>query len=99
MKNVDFVAPNEIVVGIELAVELHVTIRERLVGPPGSSKDVEADEAVAVAADDFEEFESSEIVGSVEVLVGVSRRGLDSPNDHSLLDPIQYGYSQDVGQM
>lgn len=91
--------PNEIVVGIELAVELHVTNRERLVGPLGSSKDVEADGAVAVAADDFEEFESSEIVGSVEFRVAVSRRGLDSPNVHSLPDLIQCDYSQDVERM
>lgn len=99
MKHVDFAEPNEIVVGIELAVELRVKIREQLVGQPGSSKDVEADGAVAVAADDFEVFESSEIVGSAEFQAVASRQGLDSPNVHSLPDLVLCDYSQDVGPM
>lgn len=78
MKRVDFVVPSEIVAGIGIAVEFHVMILRRVVGPLDSSRDVVADAiAVAVAVDDFEEFESSEIVVSVGCRVVASRLDLD----------------------
>lgn len=96
-QHVDFVVSNEIVVVIGLAVELHVMILERVVGPPpDSSRDVEAGVIVAVAVDDFEVFGSSEIVGSVECRLEVDRRDLDSVSVRSLFGPIPYDYSLDV---
>lgn len=78
MAHVDFVAADEIVVGIEPVVELRVMNPERVVGPQDSSRDVVAGVAVAVAAvDDFEVFESSEIVGSAECRLEANQRDPD----------------------
>lgn len=89
----DFASSNEIV-AIELVVELHVMILERVVGPLGSSKGVEAGGVVAVVAvDDFEVFVSSEIVVFVEFQLEASQLDLDSVNVRSLFGLIPYDYS------
>lgn len=93
---VDFVVPNEIVAGIALAVELHARILKRVVGPLDSSMDAGAD-AVAVAADDFEVFASSEIVGSAECQGAAILPDPDWVSVRSSTDPIPYDYSLDVG--
>lgn len=94
---VDFVVPNEIVVvvGIGIAVVLHVMIQERVVEPPDSSKDVGAD-ATAVAVDDFEVFVSSEIVGLVVFQLAVNQLDPDSVSDRNSSDLVPYDCSQDV---
>lgn len=98
MERVDFVVPNEIVAGIGIAVEFHATILGQVVGLPDSSRGVGAD-AIAVAADDFEGLESSEIVGFVECRWEANQRALDSVNDRSLSDPTLYDYILDVEPM
>lgn len=98
MEHVDFVVPSEIVAGIGIAVEFHVMILIRVVGPRDSWKDVEAD-ATAVAVDDFEVFESNEIVVSAGCQVVVNQLDPDWADAHSLSDPIPYDCSLDVELM
>lgn len=95
LEHVDFVVPNEIVAGIGIAVEFHAMILARVVGPPDSSKDVGAD-AIAVAADDFEVFVSSGIVGLAGCQLEAIQPDPDSVSDRSSSDPIPYDCSLDA---
>jgi hypothetical protein len=88
---------NEIVAGIVSAVVLHAMILMRVVGPLDSSRDVGADVTAVVAVDDFEVFESDEIVGSVGCLALVEGQlDLGLASVHSSTDPILRDCSQDV---
>lgn len=93
------VVSGEIAAELEFAAVQYVMIRVRVVGPPDSSKDVEAGVTVAVAVDDSEVFVSNEIVVFVEFLLEVCQQDLDSVSARNLFGPIPYGYSLDVEPM
>ena len=91
------VVSNEIVAGIVSAVVLHAKILTRVVGPLDSSRDAGADATAVAAVDDFEVFESGEIVGSVGCLAWAAGRPDPVPASvHSSTDLSLCDCSQDV---
>lgn len=96
-QHADFVALSEIAAAVDFVVAHYVMNLERVVEPPDSSKDVGA--GVIVAVDDFEVFESGEIVEFVVFQLEVCQRDLDSANVRSLFGLIPYDCSLDAGPL